>query len=122
MQWEQSPSEVFKTRFYLRKQKSCFFNAENGASILRPSGCNCAPMPPHELEIEICIEMEAREGDQTRGSNIELKIMKLCPYEVLTVTLLKSGEEKRTTCKSFNANQVPTFEIYKEDVSASVSS
>ena len=79
-------------------------------------------MPPHELEIEICIEMEANKENPTRGSDIELKIMKLCPYEVLTVTLLKSGEEKRTTCKSFNANQVPTFEIYQKDVSASVSS
>ena len=48
------------------------------------------------------------------GKNIELKIMKMCPYEVLTVTLLNSGEEKRTTCKTFRADQMPYFEIYKK--------
>ena len=95
--------------------------AENGASFLRPSECkNCETLHGKSFEVEICIEINV--GEKNHGNDLELEIMKVCPYEKWSVPILKPHEEEKKTCKTFDAHQKPYFNIIsKKHGSRSVS-
>ena len=110
-----------KPRYYLRKQRSCFYEVDQGASFIRPDGCkNCDTLHGDPFEVEICIEMKTKE--KMHDNDVELETMKYCPYEVSSVSIPKSNATLKMTCKKFNAHGVPYFNInYKRDESRLVS-
>ena len=102
-----SQKEGWNTRFYLRKQRSCFSKAKHGASFLRPTGCtNCESLFGGYFEAEICIEIRL-ETQEPLFDLVNLETENVCPYEMSSTRFSNLDD----TCQVFFAHKVPHFKI-----------